>query len=75
MIVPELDTTAPMSLAESARRFMPPGATYEIESVKNCGHWVLIQVPELASQSILKWLEEKVLPSQTSLLRRIKSKL
>lgn len=75
ILVPELDPTAPMSLAESAKRFMPAGSTYEIETVRNCGHWVLIQYPELASRSILHWLEDKVLPGQASLLVRIGSKL
>jgi pimeloyl-ACP methyl ester carboxylesterase len=75
ILVPELDPTAPMILAESAKRFMPAGSTYDIEVVKNCGHWVLIQYPELASQSILNWLEQKVLPGQASLLEKIRSKL
>lgn len=74
ILVPNMDATAPMSLAESAGRFIPKGC-YEIETVENCGHWVLIEYPEKASQSILKWLEERVLPDSASLLTKIQNKL
>lgn len=69
-----MDATAPMSLAESASRFIPEGC-YEIESIENCGHWVLIEYPEQASRSILKWLEERVLPENASILAKIQNKL
>jgi len=75
MLVPDLDATAPMSLTERAGTFVSEGGIYRIESVKNCGHWVLIEYPEVAARSIMTWLEEDVLPRQASLLTKIRSKI
>jgi pimeloyl-ACP methyl ester carboxylesterase len=75
ILVPDLDRTAPLALAERAAKFVSPGGTYRVERIKNCGHWVLIEYPEIASQSIMNWLEQDVLPKQATLLERIQSKL
>jgi pimeloyl-ACP methyl ester carboxylesterase len=75
MLVPDLDPTAPMVLTEKAGTFVSEGGIYRVERVKNCGHWVLIEYPEVATQSIQKWLEEDVLPRQTTILEKIRSKI
>ncbi|UZJ54038.1 hypothetical protein CBS101457_003358 [Exobasidium rhododendri] len=75
MLVPDLDPTAPMFLTEKAGTFVSKGGVYRVESVKNCGHWVLLEYPEVASNSIMRWLQEDVLPRQASLLEKIQSKL
>lgn len=75
ILVPELDVTAPMALVEASKRFVPAGATFQVETIKDCGHWVLIEYPEVAAKSITNWIEELVLPRQASLLERIRSRL
>lgn len=75
MLVADLDVTGPMVLAENARKYVPAGGVYHVESIKNCGHWVMLEYPEVATQSIITWLESDVLPRQATLLDTIRSKL
>lgn len=75
MLVPDLDPTAPMVLTEKAGTFVSKGGIYRVQRIPNCGHWVLLEYPEVAAKSIMTWLEEDVLPLQESLLTTIKNKL
>jgi pimeloyl-ACP methyl ester carboxylesterase len=75
MLVPDQDPTAPMSLTERAGTFVAKGGIYRVQSVKNCGHWVLLEYPEVVSNSIMSWLQEDVLPRHTSLIEKVRSKL
>ena len=75
ILCPTLDPVGQSSLAEAARKHFTDNSLYRIEEIEQCGHWALLERPEVVAASIDQWVQGDVLPAHRMLLQKFTSKL
>lgn len=75
MLCPNMDPTGPANIAEKARKFMPSGTRYSVEELEATGHWAMLERPQEVTESVIQWMQDEVLPFNSTLLQRITSRL